>query len=430
MTDTKVNPAQRQHVALFATGSLANETSVKKYFATNAKGAKVLVLNDVPVFRSGTFRDSMGFQHTWDPLHMSLMVTHFDHLLGKQIFTDVPVRKGHGSFFGDSMDGLIGYHTALRTKDMVNPTTGKTETYLLADFEILDPTAQANINSGLWKNRSAEIGMYVTNDEAEYSPTYMGVAYVDIPAVEGLNGFSKFSQFKSDTASIVFEEDPNMSGTTTASQTPATPPPVPAPVPVQHSSAAVTDTNTPNLVELNRLAEVGRQAEASASDGSDHSRGVQPVQKFKVNGQEVTDLAAIQTHIDGLEEYSRVTQEQQRTDFVNGLAASNIIRATQLEGMLAYAKGLDGAGYSAFSALYGTATPDPLLAGHQAAQQFSQSPAETNAIADSQAQGAPDEKMLVLDKINMFRTMNLPKSQIEATPSFARMKQLDPTFIL
>ena len=78
--------------------------TTKTFFAKgkNASGGEqqVLRVEGMPVFRSGTFRDSMGFQNTWESMHMREMVLHYNHLKDSGIFADVPVRAGHPAFFG------------------------------------------------------------------------------------------------------------------------------------------------------------------------------------------------------------------------------------------------------------------------------------------------------------------------------------------
>ena len=75
-----------------------------------ANGNKIL--HDVPVFRAGTFRDSLGLQRTWDPEHLFQMVQNFEALRAKGILPNVPVRVDH-SF---SADKVIGWITGMRVK--------------------------------------------------------------------------------------------------------------------------------------------------------------------------------------------------------------------------------------------------------------------------------------------------------------------------
>lgn len=193
LDDLKLQP-RVDHV-VFANGLLSafGKPTFSSFARTTDSGNEITVhkYENVPVFRSGEFADSLGRMKEWMPEQMSAMVANYDKLKADGNFTHVPVRKGHPSMFdGNVMDNLIGYITGLRTEVRASPLGGDDEeyTFLIADYEILDAEAQAKIDSGLFVNRSAEIGMYPTNAPVkEYWPAFMGVAYVDIPAVEGLN---------------------------------------------------------------------------------------------------------------------------------------------------------------------------------------------------------------------------------------------------
>ena len=205
----------------------------------------------VPVFRSGTFRDSWGDQTTWTNIHTAEMISHFNYLKDQSIFPDVPVRKGHGSFLSDPMDSLIGYIDNMTAQTMTSPVDGRKYSYLLADYDILDEEAQEKIASGLWRNRSAEIGTFVTNDEQMYSPTFMGFAYVDIPAVEGLNG--AFSKTNPDFAiergpkeqKYMATKSTDSSDDSTKSKPQAAPPPPPAPAAKKDSDPKTGKASNP-----------------------------------------------------------------------------------------------------------------------------------------------------------------------------------------
>src|SRR6187431_2077742 len=171
---------------------VGNLGSPAKSYAKEGDSDK-LILERVPIFRSGTFADSRGEVSEWDPLHIHQMVDNFTLLYSRSIFSDVPIRKHHrdwgGIFSGtprNPMDELMGYMTNLQSAPGVSPADNQQYEYLLADFELIHEEAVKNVKSGLWRNLSAELSTYVTNTNAEYFPTIMGVAYVDIPAVEGL----------------------------------------------------------------------------------------------------------------------------------------------------------------------------------------------------------------------------------------------------
>jgi hypothetical protein len=354
----------------------------KTYFAkgTAADGTEqqVLTIENMPVFRSGTFRDSTGWQTTWEALHIQEMVRHFTYLIERGIFSDVPVRAGHPSFLGmNPIHEVIGYHTALRSEKRHSPVHDTEFEYLLADYVILDADAAAKINSGLWRNRSSEIGTYVDNSEAEYAPTYMGVAYVDIPAVESLNSFAKNnSQF-----GIMMEEE--MSGNSLPTPqppagTPAAPAPAPAPAPSGEHSAP-----TP-----------------------------QPHFAFTINGSATTDFSAVQAYVNSLESENKTLTEFRanavkaaREDFVKGLAKDNKIGANQIDEFNKFAASIDDATFAAVPA--GT---DPNAGAGQAP--------ETEAYAKEKG---------VLRAL--FRA-NISKDKIKRTADYATLVSKDKDFDL
>lgn len=326
---------QRSNTVLFATGDLANEQTVIKEFASK-NGSRVLKLKGVPVFRSGTFRDSMGDQMTWESLHMDQMKFNFEHLFTNGAFSDVPVRNGHPGFFDNgSPDSVVGYHDALYTEERINKTDGQKYTYLLADYTIMDPSAIEKINLGLWRNRSAEVGRFTTNAEASFWPTYQGVAYVDIPAVQGLNDFAKAHQ--SSNYSITLEENDVTTATPTAPVVAA----LVAPVATNVAPTPVTDPAPVLTAEQERLIELGRKAESDNLVGA-HSASTSGFQ-FKVNGSEVKDFSAVQRHIETLETAQATLDAKARTDFVSGLAATGQITQPRVETLSVYASSLSGA---------------------------------------------------------------------------------------
>ncbi len=124
------------------------------------------------VFRAGKFRDSANRPHEWASADLHNMVSHFIALRDNGIFVDVPVRANHGRNVGD----VVGYISNLSTD-------GK---FLIADLEITEPHAADKIERKSFRSRSLEVGAYRDNDDKVYSPAVLGVAFVDIGAVEGL----------------------------------------------------------------------------------------------------------------------------------------------------------------------------------------------------------------------------------------------------
>lgn len=337
MTQT-LGLASRRNVALFSDDN-SGEGITHEFDSAGA----LTSINGVPVFRSGTFRDSMGFQHQWDDIHMDQMIANFAFLKDRRIFEDVPVRVGHPSFLGaDPVLNLVGYVTGLRKEMRKAPHDGKEYSYLIADFEVLNQEYAEKITSGLFRNRSSEIGGYITNDEMELWPTFMGFAYVDIPAVEGLN-FSK--NHPSQKFSILLD-NPNMKG-----------------------EEAVADENTPGTKQPPKPPTLAKPVEAATTQEHSASR---PSFTFKIAGQETTDFQAVQAHIEVLETAAKEQQEQARTGFVDELFSSNKILASQVENFKKLALGMGADQFQIFRESFEGVTGQPVLAEHSQGSQQAQ----------------------------------------------------------
>lgn len=357
---------------------------VKMYDKKRDDGQTSLIIEGKPIFRSGTFSDSRGIEHQWEPLHMSQMVDHFTLLKSREQFEDIPVRKGHpdwGGIFSDpvrnAMDELIGYMDNFRTEDRRNPTDGNTYNYFLADLEILDEEAIKKIKSGLWRNVSAEIGTYVTNANSEFWPVMMGVAYVDQPAVEGLKSQHSKAQ---DKFSIILED--NMTG------------------PAQPGRAAVTDQK-------------------------------QEAQSFSIGGKATTDYAAVQAHItalensnSALEQFRSETLENARVSYVKGLVSANKVAAPDEEGHIAFAKGLTPEAFASWKDLMDKAAPiaitNPQAAGFSTdTSQLQDGDERERRVASLKATVANHQ---------LANTMSI--EDLKNTNSYKQLIELDPSFSL
>ncbi|QDF18229.1 capsid maturation protease [Gordonia phage Chelms] len=409
MTTATLSPAQRRNCVFVRNLGAPTKSYTKQVDDKSGSGGTVeaLIVEGKPIFRSGTFSDSMGIEHTWETLHMNQMVDHAALLSSRGIFEDVPVRKGHpdwGGLFSDpvrnAMDELIGYMGNFRTEERVNPADGQTYTYLLADLEILEENAIKNIKSGLWRNVSAEISTYVTNGNAEYWPVMYGVAYVDIPAVEGLKAqHSKAAnQF-----SIILEED--------MGPTPTNPNP---PVPNEQGNSG----------EQNNQGNSQHSAPAPAAPAA-------PAFSFSIGGKQTTDFSAVQAHINGLEtengvlkQFKQESVEAGRAAFVKSLVETNRVPASEEQKFLDYAKKQSDEDFAEWKAMMemipvmGIATPQG--AG------FSQSHDQT------QQTDAKAERIDVLKSIVSSHKLGnrMTTAQIMEQPSYKELLQLDPTFTL
>ena len=391
---------------LFANGSLSQfgPPKVTRFTRKNDTGddVPVALYSGVPIFRSGTFADSRGYEREWLPEQMSQMAANFDLLRNSGIFSDIPVRIGHPSPFGNSMRDVIGYFTAVRTEERISPANGEKYTYFLADYEILDPEADKKIQSGLYKNRSSEIGTYFTNaPTAEHYPVMMGVAYVDIPAVEGLNGFA--SANSSDNFSIQMEE--TVSGT----QSTATPP-------------------KPSL---------GTRSVDSA--------------EFTMGGVTTTDFARVQAYITGLEA-ERDTLRTERDQFSARVTTleefqAGVIKASRTDKITMLGKGIDGQApkltapevedalafaatlsedqFAGYIAMLEKSAPRSILEEHgQTNHDGSQTRSNANAAKE---QAIKDATEVVR---NFKNHSKMSDEDIKKTVSYRSLISLDPTFTL
>jgi len=139
------------------------------------------LLKNVEVFKAGTYK-GVEFKNS----ALDKMVANFHYLKAFGKFPNVPVRADHPAIFG--VGGVInrvgGYISDLK----------KVGTKLVAEFRITNDEMWERIMEGTYISRSAEIGTYDDNEGTIYSPILFGVAWVDIPAVEGLS--PKFSLSK------------------------------------------------------------------------------------------------------------------------------------------------------------------------------------------------------------------------------------------
>ena len=414
-------PDARRSVGLFSTGLGIIDHKPKIAFAKGTKSDRmVLTVTDMPVFRSGTFRDSMGYQHTWESIHIDQMVMHYSHLASNGIFSDVPVRKGHGSFLGDPMDSLIGWHTGLRAETMTSTHDGNEYSYLLASYEIFDEEAAARVEGGDWRNRSSEVGFYLTNAEAEYWPVYQGFAYVDIPAVEGLNGFSKAVKSRSNFSMMMEEETADMAETPeekaareAAEAAAATPPAAAAPPAEQ---AAPPAEQPPAEQPVQQAAAVPPVQPVVPAE-TDHS-AAGGVQLFTLGDGRRVDFATAQAHITTLETANDEREKTVRAGFVNQLASDNKIPATQIEALTNHAQGLTPEQYASWSASYDAVPASGLFGSYGA------SGGDGNTPATGGQQSAQAGEIATLEGVVALHARTMTREQLEETDSFKRLTAL------
>lgn len=344
-----------------------------------------LAVNRAAVFRSGTFRDSLGIQSTWEDIHIKHIIDNYEHLRDRGIFSDVPVRDGHAGWLIHGLPGngqVIGYHTNLWSEKLKAPHDDNEYDYILADFEITDPAAAEKIANGTFRNRSAEIGEYRTNAEVEFSPVYMGVAYVDIPAVEGLKFSAANAQQEGPKFYIIMDNN--------------------------KETGVGTETTTTGQA----TGQSAPQAPAAPA-----LLGVAPTPlSFSINGAPVTDPVAVQNHITALEKFQAETVENNRANFVNKLAQDGKILATQVDGLAAFAKSLSDAQYAEWTKTYEAAPAASLVGNHGGGA------TNTENAAENQPSAADQQITTDLDVVKMHQRAGTPVDQIKKNASYKRLE--------
>lgn len=286
-----------------------------------------MTVHGLKIFRAGTFKDSMGNEATWDPIHLSQMELHFSHLHNSGTFPNVPLREGHVF----NIQSVIGYVTRVF----------RDGNYLRADLQFTEPDKFAKWVRGTYRARSLEVSAYESNAGATYWPTVFGLAFVDIPAVEGLYS-------KQDGKGHVYEQvTPLAENGTPATTTPPNPPAQSPPA----QPAATNFTNVP--------------APAMTAPPSAQSFTINQGQKDECK---VQDFTAVQAHITQLETRNRTLEthfqesvKAARNNFVDQLVKDNKIIAPQAESMKTLAASMNDEQFENFKKVYETAPTAPLL---------------------------------------------------------------------
>lgn len=380
-----------KHVSTFA---LNEGFGIKPTFYKKDNGTHVY--KRVAVFRSGTFSDSMGYENTWEKLHLDQMVNNWNHLRDSETFANVPVRDGHPGWIINGQAGngkVVGWHTSLSVEQVEAPHDGIKYHYLFADYEILDEDAKLNIASGLWRNRSSEIGTYKTNSQAEHWPVYMGVAYVDIPAVEGLNFSSSQAGGAAPKVYVMFDSS-------------------------KEKNVGETPPAAPS------------QDTQSSAGTQQHGAPAAPAQPFvfSVNGANTSDFGAVQAHITALEQFRSDTTKANRENFVTALAAANKIQANQLNDYKELVLGMSPDQYTKWSKLHGDMEIPALLGQHGVdggVANGGQAPAQHSA-----QQAAASEVMILKEQIAMHSAAGTSKKTIQTMSAYKKLVALDPSFQL
>lgn len=319
----------------------------KKTFATDSGGKRVLTVEDIAVFRSGTFADSMGYTSTWGDFQIAGMVSAFELLKTTGVIPHgVPVRRGHDAIFGNRMDTLIGYHDSIRTEKFKSKIDGEEYTYLMASFHIWDQEAADHVDAGHWPYRSAEVGIYETNNGMTIDPMYFGFAYVDLPAVEGLDFFSRqYSKQANSSTTFYFDKEIPV--------TAPTPPTPPTPAPVKPQEYTIFGKGETDPARIQTLI-----GQLEARPEGPHG--------FMVGGVEIKDPKEVQSHITAFETAQAEQAKAFRNEFIDKLASDKRILNTEVKDLKAFAADLSNEQFGKWAKAQGSAPTAPIFAAHQA----------------------------------------------------------------
>jgi hypothetical protein len=375
----------------------------------------VYVVQREAVFRSGTFRDSWGEQATYEDIHVRQMVENFNYLRSRSIFADVPVRDGHPSIFVSGISGngrVVGWHTGISVEELESPVDGQKYHYVLADYEITEPDAAEKRERGTWRNRSAEMLRYLTNDEAEFWPVYGGFAFVDIPAVEGLN-FNRDSGAPPDgnvgqvRYFVMWDRESNV--TSPAPGTPAQPSPGQPTQPVTPAPNQPAQPSPPAPAPVPTHPSPGQSSYSAGTQGH----------MFTINGQATSDYAAVQRYITVLENRETEARNVARADFVSALVQANLILGNEenVTAMTSFAQGLTTEQFEVWKSGFVQAGRPALLSLHA-------SPAAgTAGVLGSAAPGTlhDDELEIAKQTVSYHRSNNMPLETLKRTASYKKL---------
>lgn len=367
------------------TATLHDKPLTKGHFVSSMANARFDVqraddgtgfVKGVRIFKAGTFRDSMGVQDTWTTEHLVAIVAHFNMFRDNGLFAQVPVRRDHSM----SIDKVIGYFQDARVEG----------SFLVADLEITEPDAMDKFGRGTFRNRSSEIGFYRTNNEELYWPVLLGVAFVDIPAVEGLD-FGKNAEGKPDKIFTYVSQNSLEESAVADQPSPTQQPPAPAAAPAPH--------------------------------------------QFTVAGKAVTDVAQVQEYINGLEAAAAVsatevttlrkfrdeTMAEGRKAFCDQLATDGKILAAMLPGLIPLAQGMNDEQFAQFKESYDKMEKLSLLSTHAGATNADGT--SGGGVPVSQA-STPTEIETAEEIIAMWRRQGKDDKFIENTKVFKSLAAL------
>lgn len=147
------------------------------------------------------------------------------------------------------------------------------------------------------------------------------------------------------------------------------------------------------------------------------------VTSFQINGQTVTDPTAVQRHISALENAQTETRDEHIVAFVEGLAKGDKpkIMATQIDGLVAFAKTLSPEQYRTWSASYESAPGQSVLAQKGPTAGEDAKPGGGSTTQDAQAAEA-DQVKIWEQTVKMHRDSGMSQEALERTASWRNLE--------
>ena len=339
------------------------------------------LVTGVRIFRAGKFRD-----RTWTTEDLEAMVSNFELLRESNIFPNVPVRADHGR----TVSNVVGYLHNLRVEDA----------FLVADIEFTEPEGKARWDRGTFRNRSVEVGSYVDNHGKKHNPVVWGMAFVDIPQVEGL---SKDDSGVAESFSYETRNEETMSNPDPETPDPAVPDPMP-------NTPETPESPPPDPEQEPEQPDPEQEPEAVATHAN---QDVTELHTFRLDGSDTTDFAAVQAHINELESYRTDAIRSSRESFVQGLADANIITNPQAVKFKALVLTMSNDQFDQWQAAYDGLAPASLFAKH---------PIDTVGSVNG-AKEKGEARQLLEETVAHMKRSGFSDEQIETSPSVTKLRK-------
>lgn len=333
------------------------------------------VLN-MAIFKTGTLKDSKGRAREWSREDLEQMVANFALLKQKNVLPNVPVRENHSR----AVENIGGYIENVR----VAGPDAEGKHYLHADLDLTEPRVRERYHNGTYRNRSIEIGAYETNTGEIYFPVVLGLAFCDIPAVEGLYAAALSAYEQNEKPEIMVYAPDNGADASSKSATSATSAPQTDATfdrVISDLTAVIAGLENPDaqnaVQKVIQAVEAlkGATAQPAPMPAPSNASGAEMPETFKftLDGQEteivgdeqtrkvieglVTHNATLTTQVQEFATAAEKAAEDARVAAVDSWLTGKKILPAEVDAMKAYVKTLSDEQFTAHSALV-TGRPD------------------------------------------------------------------------